>query len=84
MNQVEALRQIAPKEDAANITPSDSTVVDYTKIYVGGIGNVVVTTRGGTDVTFTAVPTGTFIEDLRVVRVKAATTANLLVGYKAN
>jgi hypothetical protein len=84
MKDIEALRQIMPSDDAEAITKSDSTVVDYKQIYVGGVGDVVVTTKGGTDVTFTAVPAGTFLPPLRVNRVKAATTATLLIGYIAN
>jgi hypothetical protein len=64
----------------AAITPSDSTVVDFNGIYVGGAGNLTVTLLNGTDVTLTAVIVGQ-IYPLRVTKVKATgTTATNLVG----
>ena len=43
-------------------------------LYVGGLGDVNVITAGGDDVTFTAVPAGTFLP-VQVVRVFATGTA---------
>jgi len=63
------------------ITPSDSTVVDFNGIYVGGAGNLAVELLDGSTVTLTAVIVGT-IYPLRVTKVKAATTATNLVGLK--
>ncbi len=68
--------------DAVAVTPSDSTVVDLVGLYVGGTGNVVVTTASG-DVTFNSVPAGGQIS-LAITKVKAtSTTATNIVGFKA-
>lgn len=65
---------------ALAITPSDTTQVAFSAIYVGGAGDVVVTMEaGGTAVTFKAPPVGTILP-VRVVKVNAATTATLLIG----
>lgn len=69
--------------DAATITPSDTTEVGLVGIYVGGAGNVTVTTEKGNDVPYTNVPAGTTIV-LGIRKVKATgTTATGIVGYKA-
>lgn len=65
--------------DAVAITKSDTTALSLCGLYVGGTGDVLVTTARGNDVTFTAVPVGTFIM-LAISKVKAATTATALVG----
>jgi len=67
--------------DAASITKSDTADNSYSGIYVGGTGNVVVVTEAGTEVTFSSVPVGVVIP-IRTQKVKAATTATLLVGFK--
>jgi hypothetical protein len=46
-------------------------------LYVGGAGNVTVTTLGGDDVTFNAVPIGTVLP-VQVLSVKSSTTATLI------
>ena len=46
-------------------------------LYVGGAGNVTVTTIGGDDVTFNAVPIGTIL-NVQVLAVKSSTTATLI------
>lgn len=46
-------------------------------LYVGGAGNVTVTTIGGDDVTFNAVPVGTILY-VQTLAVKASTTATLI------
>jgi hypothetical protein len=48
-------------------------------IYVGGTGDLVVETSGGAIVTFSAVPVGAIIP-IQAKRVRAATTATLLIG----
>jgi len=64
------------------IVPSDSTVVDFNGIYVGGAGNLSVTLLDGSVVTLTAVLVGT-IYPLRVIKVMSTgTTATLLVGLE--
>lgn len=67
--------------DAVAITKSDTENNAYSGIYVGGTGAVTVVTEAGTEVTFSAVPVGTIIP-IRTQKVKAATTATLLVGFK--
>jgi len=67
--------------DAVSITKSDTADNTYSAIYVGGTGAVTVVTEAGTEVTFSAVPVGTIIP-IRTQKVKAATTATLLVGFK--
>lgn len=67
--------------DAVAITKSDTENNAYSAIYVGGTGAVTVVTEAGTEVTFSAVPVGTIIP-IRTQKVKAATTATLLVGFK--
>lgn len=68
--------------DAVAITPSDTAFVDLIGVYVGGTGDLVVTTASG-DVTFSTVPAGARI-DLRITKVKStSTTATNIVGLKA-
>lgn len=68
--------------DAAAITPNDTTYVDLIGVFVGGAGNLVVTTASGNDVTFTGVPAGAQIA-LGIIRVKStSTTATNIVGIK--
>lgn len=65
--------------DAAAVTPNDSTLFNPSVIYVGGSGNVKVTTAQNTDVTFTAVPTGAVLP-VQVIRVfTTGTTATNMV-----
>ncbi len=76
---------IGQSSSAYTITPSDSTVVAYSGIYVGTTGNVAVVPLhegpSGNTVTFVAVPAGTHIH-LQVCKVYAnGTTASNLVGF---
>ncbi|TRD03808.1 hypothetical protein FJV76_14315 [Mesorhizobium sp. WSM4303] len=71
--------QASSANNGAAIVKSDSTVVAFDAIYVGGAGDVVVKTYAGDTLTFTAPPVGTIIP-IRCNRVMAATTATLLVG----
>lgn len=67
---------------AVSITPSDTAEHDIDGFYVGGAGNVAVTTSRGQVVTFTAPPIGTVI-NLRCKRIMATnTTATLIIGLK--
>lgn len=68
-----------PANDAFALTKSDSTVVYARALYIGGTGDVVVTTRGGSVVTFKAVPAGTILP-VRISKLMAATTATDVVG----
>lgn len=72
----------SPADNAAAVTPSDSTDLAFTSraIYVGGAGNIVCTMAGGGDVTFTGVPAG-MILPIRVTRVKStSTTATSIIN----
>jgi len=73
--------QASSANDGAAVTKSDSTVVAFDTVYVGGTGDLVVTTPAGTVLTFSAVPAGSIIP-IRCNRVMAATTATLMVGMK--
>lgn len=68
-------------EDAAAVTPSDSAdLPQFSVIYVGGAGNVKVTTAQGSAVTFSGVNAGTVIP-VRVRRVwSTGTTATLITA----
>ena len=60
MRQAESLR--AQAQDGIAVTPADSDFADNDQarwLYVGGAGNLRVTTVQGTDLTFTAVSAGT-------------------------
>jgi hypothetical protein len=63
------------------VTKSDTTVLSPTRaIYVGGTGDLTVLMNGDTvPVTFSAVPTGTYL-DISVTKVMAITTATLILG----
>lgn len=64
------------------VTPHDTTGVvgaGCLGIWVGGVGNLVVTDRDNTVVTFTAVPAGTLMPIAPKI-VRAATTATLIVA----
>ena len=72
----------SPAERAFAITGNDSTDLTVTPraIYVGGAGNVKVTTLGGDTVTFNGAVAGTIIP-VRVTRVfSTGTTATNLIG----
>ena len=71
--------QASSAGDGAAITKSDSTVVAFDAVYVGGTGDLVVKTPQNNTLTFSAVPAGSIIP-IRCNRVMAATTATLLVG----
>lgn len=61
------------------VTPSDSTDLQFKRLYVGGTGNVVVKTSvDASAVAFNTVPAGTQLE-VAGVRVMAATTATNIV-----
>jgi len=76
---------------AAAVTPSNTSNIPSVStqdgsgnngcvLYVGGVGNLKVLTVGGNEVTFTNVPTGTFVP-VQVLRVFATgTTATNIVA----
>lgn len=71
----------APAGGAFSVTPSDSTVIRATALYVGGLGNVSVTMEDGSEAVFTGVTAGSILP-IRVTKVKAATTATSIVGLR--
>ena len=68
--------------DGSAVTPSDSTVLSppFRGLYVAATGVVVVTTLGGTDVTFTGVPAGSI---LPIVGTKVRATGTTATGIVA-
>jgi hypothetical protein len=58
---------------AVAVTPSDTTEVFASAIYIGSGGNVSVITEGGDTVTFSNVPAGTTLV-IRVTRIRATST----------
>lgn len=68
-----------PAESIADITPSDDTEFDPPSraLWVGGAGNVSVTTVNGHEAVIQGVQAGTLLP-IRVTKVKAATTATLI------
>lgn len=71
-----------PATDCTAVTPSDSTVLASVRgLYIGGGGNLVVDTVNSTSVTFSNVLAGTIIP-IQATKVKAATTATLIVALK--
>ena len=63
-----------PAVDAIAVTTSDSTTIPATRVlWVGGAGNLAVTTKRGTVVTFTGVPAGVLIP-IQVTKVMATNT----------
>ena len=65
---------VEPFSTGGSVTPSDATVLSGVRgLWVGGAGNLTVTTAGG-DVVLNGVPAGTLIP-VKATKVKAATTA---------
>lgn len=65
--------------NAAAITPSNTTVLNCTAIYVGTGGTLVLDMENADNVTFVNVNAGTVMW-IKAVRVKTATTASNLVA----
>ena len=70
---------------AEAVTKSDSTVVSFVALYVGGAGNVAVIMAGDSAaVTFVGVPAGTFLP-IQVKKVMSTnTTATSILGLRPN
>lgn len=67
-------------DTASAITPSDTAPNVFTRIYVGGAGNLKITAENGNVVTFTAVPVGTVLPIRTSLVWSTGTTATNLVG----
>ena len=67
-------------EGAVAVTPSGVTTIVGKAIYVGGAGNVAVTTAAGNVVTFTAPPVGTVIPISFTKIMATNTSATLLIA----
>ena len=64
---------------AAAVTPSDSTEIYASALFVGGAGDVAVVSEGGDAVTFSGVQAGSMLV-LRIKQVRAtSTTASAIV-----
>ena len=77
----------SPASHGFAVTPHDTNPLQngnedvFTRaIYVGGTGDVKLTTRGGDTVTFSAVPAGTIIPIMAKIIFNTGTTATLIVG----
>src|SRR5579884_2034175 len=73
---------LAPANDGAAVTPSDSAnlPISSKRLWVGGAGNVSLVTVNGTPLTYTSVPAGTYLQ-VRAQQVKATgTTASNIVA----
>lgn len=70
-----------PAYDAAAVTKSDSTDLGNVRgLYIGGQGDVAVTTAGGSVVTFSSVPAGSILP-IQVAKVMSTnTTATAIVA----
>lgn len=78
----EAVNRDRPHENAALVVPTDSTDLSpyAVRLFVGGAGNIKVTTWGGNTLVLTGIPAGTLLP-LSVVRVwSTSTTASNIVA----
>jgi len=72
----------SPAQDAFNISPRDSANLNTfsRSLYVGGGGNVAITTVKGTNVTFANVPAGAILPVRAQKVLYTGTTATLIIG----
>lgn len=75
---------LGPADNAAAVTPNDTAnLPTYSKrLWIGGAGNVKLTTVGGSTVTYTSVPAGTYLQ-VRAQQVFASgtTATNIIAEY---
>ena len=74
---VPALGGVAVDISVADFTPPSG---QFRRLYVGGVGDVVIKGLDGNSYTLKAVPTGTMLNCAGLAVVKAATTATLMVA----
>lgn len=73
---------VAPARGGAAVTKSDTAVVNFRALYIGGAGDVAVTGEDGENVTFESVPAGSIIP-IRCTKVlSTGTSATKIVGLK--
>lgn len=72
-----------PSQEPFAVTPSDSTNFGQESryLYVGTTGNVVIVTRGGQTVTYTAVPAGAYVWASCIRVNSTSTTASNIVAH---
>ena len=77
-----AAHDFASATSSGAVTASDSTVLDFNALWVGGAGDISIDhTEGGTAVVYVGVVAGTILP-VHGVRVNAATTATNIVWMK--
>ena len=75
--------KLSHPENADSVSPHDTNELsNHGILYVGGAGNIAVTTAGGDDVTFSGVTAGSFVP-VKISKVMATgtTASNILVLY---
>jgi len=72
----------SPAQDAFAVSKSDSANLAYFSraLYIGGGGNVAITTVKGTNVTFANVPAGAILPVRAQKVLDTGTTATLIIG----
>lgn len=63
---------------AVSVTPSDSTVVLFSALYIGATGNLAIKTAAGTTVTFASVPAGFFPVSGTAVMATGTTASSII------
>lgn len=78
-----AMHTFASATSSGAVTKSDSTVLDFNAIYVGGTGDVAIKhTEGGSAVTYASVPAGMILPVAGVRVMSTNTTATNIVWMK--
>lgn len=72
----------SPADDAVAITPHNTNELEYVTraIYIGGTGNLKLTTKNGNEVTFSSVPAGLVLPIRAKIVFATGTTATNLVA----
>ncbi len=75
---------LAPASQAAAVVPSNTVALPFAskRLWVGGAGNVAVTTVGGSTVTYTGVPAGAYLNvRAQLVLATGTTATNIVAEY---
>lgn len=70
----------ATKGTAIDYSGGDVSGIDYDAVYVGGAGDLVVTTKEGSSVTFTGLTAGSILPVAIIGVTQTGSTATALVG----